>query len=409
MKKVFKVIAALCLALTMLAPATVQAAGPAMTAKSAVVIDAGSGQVLYEKNAQKARPIASITKLLTVYLTIKAIKQGKLSWGQKVEAPAAAIANTKNAEFTNVPLKKGHRYTIRQLYEATMMASANGAAMTLGQAVAGSQHAFVVQMRQQAKAWGMQGAQFYTACGLSNGDVGSARWASVPAKSENELSAMEVAFIARKLLKLYPALTETTSRTSAVFSDRGQKTRMTTLNQMLPGQAYYQSDLPVDGMKTGTTDGAGQCFVCTTWQGGRRLIAVVLGSDPQKNELARFQDTAALLRYVKSNYQQVGVAPGKTIGTAKVNRGRKDSVSLTAKKSAVYWDRLDGKKLTFKLGEVKAPISKGAYLGTTTVASGNNALQKMAGSNGTSAMQVKLYANQDVAKRNFWDWLKGLF
>lgn len=289
------------------------------------------------------------------------------------------------------------------------MASANGAAMTLGQAVAGSQHAFVVQMRQQAKAWGMQGAQFYTACGLSNGDVGSARWASVPAKAENELSAMEVAFIARKLLKLYPALTETTSRTSAVFNDRGQKTRMTTLNQMLPGQAYYQSDLPVDGMKTGTTDGAGQCFVCTTWQGGRRLIAVVLGSDPQKNELARFQDTAALLRYVKSNYQQVGVAPGKTIGTAKVNRGRKDSVALTAKKSAVYWDRLDGKKLTFKLGEVKAPVSKGNYLGTTTVASGSNALQKMAGSNGTSAMQVKLYANQDVAKRNFWDWLKGLF
>lgn len=410
MKKVFKLFIALCLALTTLAPAALaQAATPSLSAKSAVAIDAKTGQVLYAKNPQQARPIASITKLLTVYLTVKAIKQGKLSWHQRVTAPAAAIENTKHPAFTNVPLHKGHRYTIRQLYQATLMASANGAAMTLGQAVAGSQHAFVVQMRQQARAWGMKNAQFYTACGLSNGDVGSARWSSVSAKAENKLSALNVAFIARKLLKIDPQITQTTRQTSMVFNDRDQKTRMTTLNQMLPGQAYYQADLHVDGLKTGTTDGAGQCFVSTTWLGSRRIICVVLGSNGHKNELQRFVDTTNLLHYVQNNYQPVTLTANKMAGHAQVEKGKAQTVKFTTKQKHVYWDQLDGHQLSFKLPAVKAPVQKGSYLGTAAAATGSTQLRKMSGAENMTTMRVKLYASQYVAKRGFWAWLRGLF
>lgn len=410
MKKVLQLVIALCLALTCFAPASLaQAAAPSLSAKSAVVIDAKTGQVLYAKNPRQARPIASITKLLTVYLTIKAIKQGKLSWQQRVKAPAAAIENTRHAAFTNVPLHKGHRYTIRQLYQATLMASANGAAMTLGQAVAGSQHVFVVQMRQQAKDWGMTKAQFYTACGLSNGDVGSARWQSVPAKAENELSALNVAFIARQLLKLYPDIIKTTRQTSMNFVDQGQRTHMTSLNQMLPGQAYYQRDLPVDGLKTGTTDGVGQCFVSTAWLNGRRVICVVLGSNGQKNELQRFQDTAQLLRYVQNNYQQVSLPTGRQLGRVSVNRGQAKSVQFTLHKAQVYWDLLDGHQLSFKLASVQAPVQAGSCLGEATVVSGPSKLRKLAGAESIKTIHTKIYAHQSVRKAGFWSWLRGLF
>ena len=106
--------------------------------KSAIAIDSNSGQILYAKNADKTLPIASMTKLITVYLTLNAIKNKKLSWNQKVKPTASIVKVANNAEYSNVPLKMGHSYTIRQLYQATLIESANGAAMLLGQTIAGS-------------------------------------------------------------------------------------------------------------------------------------------------------------------------------------------------------------------------------------------------------------------------------
>lgn len=88
--------------------------------KSAIAIDSNSGQVLYAKNADKTLPIASMTKLVTVYLTLNAIKNQKLSWDQKVKPTASIVKVANNAEYSNVPLKMGHSYTIKQLYQATL-------------------------------------------------------------------------------------------------------------------------------------------------------------------------------------------------------------------------------------------------------------------------------------------------
>lgn len=99
--------------------------------KAAIAVDADSGQILYAKNATTPRQIASMTKLVTVYLTLQAIKQGKLSWNSTAKPTAAIAKISQNTEYSNVPLTSSHAYTIKELYRATLIESANGAAMTL--------------------------------------------------------------------------------------------------------------------------------------------------------------------------------------------------------------------------------------------------------------------------------------
>lgn len=128
-----------------------------LQAKSAIAIDLKSGQVLYAKDANKKLPIASMSKLITIYLTLDAIHNKKLSWNQKVKPTKQIVKISNNPEYSGVPLKLNHGYTIKQLYEATLIQSANGPAMLLGQAISGSQQAFVKKMRKQLASWNIGG------------------------------------------------------------------------------------------------------------------------------------------------------------------------------------------------------------------------------------------------------------
>lgn len=128
-----------------------------LQAKSAIAIDLKSGQVLYAKNADKKLPVASMSKLITIYLTLDAIHNKKLSWNQKVKPTKQIVKISNNPEYSGVPLKLNHGYTIKQLYEATLIQSANGPAMLLGQAISGSQQVFVKKMRKQLVSWNIGG------------------------------------------------------------------------------------------------------------------------------------------------------------------------------------------------------------------------------------------------------------
>lgn len=108
-------------------------------AKAAIAVDAKTGQVLYAKNAEQTLPVASMSKLLTAYMVLQAIDQGKLKWDQKVTPSDAAQEVSQDTTLSNVPLKKGESYTVKSLYQATLIYSANGAAMALADAVGGTQ------------------------------------------------------------------------------------------------------------------------------------------------------------------------------------------------------------------------------------------------------------------------------
>lgn len=348
--------------------------------KSAIAIDANSGQLLYAKNANKDLPIASMTKLITVYLTLKAIEEHKLSWTSKVTPTKAIVEVSNNSEYSNVPLKTGHSYTIKQLFQATLIESANGAAMCLGQAISGNQKDFVDKMRAQVKAWGINDAKIYTACGLPNGYLKSAAYPGASKSAENTMSAKDMAIIGQELLKTYPNVLKTTKIAHLAFKDQKTTTQMSNFNWMLPGLSQYDAAYKIDGLKTGTTDKAGACFIGTLKTKNSRIITVVMGARHQSgSDPARFMQTKKLLNWIFNSYRSVIYQKDDTlagVNTVKVHDGDKSQTEISLKQKFVVWDPVDGKPVKASLSkqEVSAPIKKGDTITSYQFESGKTKL-----------------------------------
>lgn len=383
-------------------------------AKSALAIDSKTGQILYAKNAQKVLPIASMTKLVTVYLTLQAIKNKKISWQTKVTPTKAIVKVANNSEYSNVPLKLHHQYTIQQLYQATLIESANGAAMCLAQAVAGSQTAFIKQMRQQVKKWGIKDAKIYTTCGLPNGNVGKAAYPGISKKAENVMSATDMAIVGQHLLNAFPFVIQTTKLAHKNFVDQGKVTKMANFNWMLKGLSQYDASLKVDGLKTGTTDAAGACFIGTVKHQGGRIITVVMGARHRDGtDPARFIETRKLMRWLFAKYTPVNLTAGTNFPKAKkvnVNDGEQLTTSVGLKQKTTILDPVDGQQLTATLSNetVNAPIKKGQQVANFEFKSGSERLISLSDS---KAMKVPVQALQSNNKINFfvkiWRWITG--
>lgn len=371
--------------------------------KAAIAVDADSGQILYAKNATTPRQIASMTKLVTVYLTLQAIKQGKLSWTSTAKPTAAIAKISQNTEYSNVPLTSSHAYTIKELYRATLIESANGAAMTLAQAVSGDQVTFVKKMRKLLTSWGIKDAKIYNACGLANGNLGSAAYPGVGKDVENEMSATDMAIVCQKLLKDFPEVLQTTSITSATFSSGSTQSQMTNWNWMLKGLNSYYSDLPVDGLKTGTTDKAGACFAGTVKKNGHRIITVVLGAKhANSQDPSRFVQTAKLMHYVYQNYTAVTLKKGSSISganTVKVPEGKETSSKVVLDKTVTIWAK-QGSKLQTSLSKttVSAPVKKGSKVASYKFSATSGKLPSLSG----KTVTAPAVATQDNQEANFF-------
>lgn len=261
-----------------------------LNVKAAVAIDAKNENVIYAKNAKNANqslPIASMTKLLTAYLTLKAIKEKKISWDTTVSPTQEIINLSSNPDYAGVPLSLGQKYTVRELYDAALIKSANNAARMLAIAVSGSETNFLNQMRQQANKWKLHNVKLVTVDGLPEKNK---NFLGMTTTIENKMSANDMAIIARKLVTDYPEVLSTTKVAKSDF----RNTLMTNSNKMLSGLSDYDPNYPVDGLKTGTTDGAGACFTCTMDKNNKRVITVILGA---QNDNERFSETKKLLNY----------------------------------------------------------------------------------------------------------------
>ena len=124
--------------------------------KSAIAIDAKTGQIIYAKDDKQTYPVASMSKLLTAYILLQAIHEGKITWETKVTPTVTEVDISNNTELTNVPLKEGHSYTIKQLYQAMLVGSANAATMLIVNAISGTQTKFIDKMRETAKSLELQ-------------------------------------------------------------------------------------------------------------------------------------------------------------------------------------------------------------------------------------------------------------
>lgn len=400
-----------------------QTQGLHLDVKSAIAIDEKTGQILYQQNANQSVPVASLSKLLTLYIVIQAIQNGKLSWDQMVKPSDNVCAVSQDSSLSNVPLEKGKQYSIKALYQATLINSANGAAMALAQAVAGNQKDFVNLMRQDVKKLGVNDAQIYTCNGLTNKLMKSDAYPGASPNAENKFSAKDMALISMKLLQMYPQIVKTSSIKEMNFNTGSQQVQMKNWNWMLPGSQNSYTLLPVDGLKTGTSDAAGACFVGTANKDGHRIITVVLGaSHKDGTDPARFIQTQKLMSYIYHTYDYVTLKKGQKTATLPVYHGKQVNVKVANAASEGLWlkkgtkandvaVKVNVKKslLNKKGNELAAPLADHEMVGTMKFTVDGQNLETV---NGTKCA-VRAQTTIAVKKANIfeiaWRWITNLF
>lgn len=339
-----------------------------VAAKHAIAVEANSGKILYEKDATQPVEIASISKLLTVYLVYEALEQGKITLSTPVEISDYPYQLTTNSEASNVPME-ARNYTVEELLEATLVSSANSAAIALAEKVAGSEKDFVDMMKAKLLEWGIQDATLVNTTGLNNETLGNNIYPGSKKDDENKMSAYDVAVVARNLILKYPQVLEITKKPSSTFA--GMTIHST--NSMLDGMPAYRGG--IDGLKTGTTDKAGASFVGTTVEKGMRIITVVLNADNQDtNPYARFTATSSILDYISSNFSlQTIVKQGESYEDSKspVLDGKEDTVTAVAKEDIKIVQRLGSRTqstitYTSDTTEHTAPLEAGTVVGHLT-------------------------------------------
>ncbi|MED5015740.1 D-alanyl-D-alanine carboxypeptidase [Paenibacillus chibensis] len=254
-------------------------------ATAAVLMDVQTGKVYYEHNASAALPPASMSKMMTELLVLKNIHQGHNAWDEPVTASRYA-ANVTGAE---IGLRPGDTLPLSTMFEAMVIHSANDAAIALAEHIAGSEQAFVEQMNAMARNIGLSShTLFANATGLSSADL--TPFQSAASEGETQMTAKDLAKMARYLIRTYPEILKVTEKTDIYIPEL--ELTLHTTNSMLPGEPFaYNGN---DGFKTGYTQRAGYCFTGTSERGGKRFITVVMGaSDTQK----RFEDAAKLFNY----------------------------------------------------------------------------------------------------------------
>lgn len=357
-----KVIAALAILLAFIG-SSVYADDFDVAAKHAIAVEATTGKVLYEKDATTPAGIASMTKILTVYLTYKEIDKGNLSWDTKVPISDYAYDLTANSDASNVPME-AREYTVEQLVNAAMVASANSAAIALAEQIGGSESNFVDMMKAQLNEWGITDAKLVNASGLNNSYLGDNIYPGSSSTDENMLSARDIAIIARHLITEYPDVLKISSQTTADFDG----STMNTYNYMLKDMPYERDG--VDGLKTGTTELAGASFVATSTENGMRIISVVMNADGwEENDFARFEATNKLLDYVKSNYEMTTIIEaGQSYknSKAKIKDGKEKTVPVVAAQDLNVVHRIGtdvSAKFSSKAKGYEATINKGDKVG----------------------------------------------
>lgn len=344
-------------------------------AKSAILVDADTGKILFEKNADMILPPASMTKMMSEYLVLEAIEEGKIKWDTTTQISDYAYSISANTSFSGVGLTQQKDYTVRELYEAMAINSDNATTITLAELVAGSEGEFVKMMNKKAKEMGLPEAEFVNSTGLHNSDLGDNYPKGTEPDADNLLSARSAALLAYHLINDFPDALEISSIPSTTFDEQ----QLNNLNWMLPGSEIQDGAFSFDGMdglKTGWTDTAGYCFTGTSERNGTRLITVVMKTN---SEQERFQETRKLMEYGYNQFERKELYPSnhqiKNESTLAVTKGKEDAVEIASAaplETIIQKGTADQYSVTYNLDQAKfnedneltAPVEKGEKVGT---------------------------------------------
>lgn len=347
----------------------------------ALLMEASTGQVLYEKDADTPVHPASVTKVMTMLLVMEALDTGKIT----LEEEVVTSAHAKSMGGSQVFLEEGEKQTVETMLKCVVIASGNDAAVALAEHIGGSEQAFVGKMNERAQELGMKNTHFVDCCGLTD-------------SADHYTTARDVALMSRELLVNHPGI----SRYSSIWmEDITHVTRqgstpftLTNTNKLLRS---YEG---CDGLKTGSTSMAKYCLSSTAVRGGIRLISVVLTAPDSKT---RFRNASELLNYgfgICSLYQDTHETPLLPLAVA---AGKTETVEVEYEAPFSYLSTSseDFSQITTQIRwekELRAPLKKGTPVGVQTYYLG----EKELGS-------CRILAAEEVEKATFFDCFRKIW
>ena len=344
--------------------------------KSAFLMDAATGTVLYEKNAHEPLAPASVTKVMTMLLIMEAIDAGKIGWDDTVTASESAAAKGGSQIY----LKVGETMPVSDMVKSIAVSSANDCACAMAEHLAGSESAFVDMMNTRAKELGMNDTNFVNCTGLDDS----------PEAANHRTSAHDIAIMSRELLKNHPDIKKFTT----VWMDtvRNGAFGLSNTNKMI---RFYNG---ATGLKTGFTSGAGYCLSASAQREGMELIAVVMGSETSAQ---RFNTCKGMLDYGFANFALVTADTEQSMEVPVKLGEMSVATAEPAERPQLLVDKSQKSSVTTQVTleeSVTAPVSRGQRLGTLTIQAGDQVLA-----------QVPLVAKEPVERLSFGDLFVKIF
>ena len=344
-------------------------------AKSAVLMDVATGQLLYAQNAHEPLAPASVTKVMTLLLIMEAIDTGRLSWDDTVTTSETAAAKGGSQIY----LKVGETMSVTDMVKSIAVSSANDCACAMAEHIAGSEASFVEMMNKRAKELGMNDTNFVNCTGLDDDDRAK----------DHKTSAYDIAIMSAELLKNHPDIKKYTT----IWMDtvRNGEFGLSNTNKLV---RFYQG---ATGLKTGFTSQAGYCLSASALREDMELVAVVMGSATSKE---RFAACKSMLDYGFATYALISPETEKT--QIPVKLGACDTVTaVPAGEDAVLVEKAQKNQVTQQVElaeQVDAPVSKGQRLGTLYIKAGEQVLK-----------EIPLVAEEAVEKLTFWQMFSRVF
>ena len=347
-----------------------------LTCRSAVLMEASTGRILYAHNPDEALPPASVTKVMTLLLIMEAIDSGTLNYTDNV----TASANAASMGGSQIYLKEGEVMSVEDLLKSVIIASANDAAVALAEHIAGSEEAFVSKMNERAAELGMSSTKFENTNGLDD------------TTTEHLTSARDIAIMSRELIKHRKIL-----EYSSIWMDsiRGGSFGLTNTNRLV---RFYSG---ATGLKTGSTSRAGFCISATASRDGMELICVIMAADTRDTRNA---EAKALLDWGYSNFE-IYKCEAESLGDIKITGSDDARAEISHGEISFVVKKGEAKKIqkNIELPEsVAAPLKKGDKVGS---------LKFKLGENPVGELDVVILT--DVERIGFWGifgkMLKGFF
>ena len=339
-------------------------------AKSAILIEASTGKIIFEKNSHEKLAPASMTKMMSMLLVVEAIGDGIIGWDDVI----TVSENASSMGGSQILLETGEQMTVHDLFKGVAVMSGNDAVVALAEAVAGSEDEFIAMMNKRAKELGLNDTNFKNPHGLDDANHYS--------------SAYDMSLIAKELVKHEKVLEFTKIYEDYLRKGTDKEIWLVNTNKLV---RFYNG---VDGLKTGYTSTAGYCLTATAFKNNMRLIAVVMGEETSNKRNA---EVSSMLDYGYAQYKVDTIVSDKDIvAKVQIEKAKEEDISLVPINDVNILNKKTTKlgEITYKLDvdEIKAPVKNGDVVGKLTILNDGKKLQI-----------VDLTVEKDIEKANIFE------